>query len=582
MYRNWQSPGSDVPQFSLATRTLLILRRTLPTNCTNAAAADFDNSGACDLLLTSFNDTRLYRNTTTNPEVDPVHRRHRDAPGAGLRPLVSEGPVRGLGRLQPGRLGRSLHRPRRKRRPSDRAPHPDEYSTSESVRPGLHLGDRRSGRRGGLLRGKLARHQRRRLAGPSDRRCRRRLAGLVLDETQYRCDLDSYAFVESAASFFPAFGNLPSNIADFAWVDFDGDGDTDLVLACIGGSTSLRFYAKQGTVFQEVSAASLQLHTPLDGPFVGLEVLDVDLNGYPDLIVSPSGGSPRLLAGGLAGPGTLTDLTAMVPADWGLGSVTVDGGLIACDFSRNDGDLDVYLGRHGAPTNAFFYQCRWGSADAPPTGSPWIEVALEGTANNLSAMGATVSWQGKTQVYGGHGQSPLPLVFAAGGSSRDLQITWPNGHVESVTLPNNGIQSDITEVSPYLTSIKGTYQPQQGGATYKFTWDVKNCFTLVEPTTADAAVQFLKVYSGGNPCYCGEGETLTHTDQGVAVDLECIDPNQGWYRYTLSWEDGCCVVVPGGCRYDFRVETDLGNLGLLRSTRQTMPPIQTCFQILGP
>jgi hypothetical protein len=583
LYHNSENSSQGVPQFELVPAGL----GNAPAGCTKAVAADFVKDGRCDLLFTHFTDTRVFRNATADPLtitfVDETAIRLAQTCGAWFQnaQCASWGDFN-----KDGYVDLFIGRTQNAGEPSDQMQPTDHVIL---MNRGQFIPVAIAGPGGPAVSAACYASSWHDVDGDgwldlviAD--VSGNLQVWILDETDYLDDIDSYAFTELAASIFD--GNVPQHVADFKWLDFDSDGDTDLVLACVGSTGHLRFYANQAGVFHEVDAASLQLTTPLVGPFVGMEVLDLDLNGCQDLVVVPGSGapdtSPRILAGGLAGPGTLTDLTALDPGNWGLRSDVVNGGLIAADFSR-DGDLDLYLGRH-VGAKAFFYQCRWGAvnSDPPTPDKPWIAVTLEGIPNHSSAIGARVTWQGMTQFYGGTGQSPLPLVFPANGSNRNLSITWPNGHVETRILPTNGFQEEIIEIGPRFADVQATYQPKSGGATYVFTWDVQDCPAGVVPTVANAAVHFLKVFASGNPCYCGEGITLTDADPIVDVQLQTIDAQQGWYRYTVWWYDGCCVVVPGGCRYAYRVDTDLGTAGLLRSKWCNMPPVQTCIRDLIP
>ncbi len=95
-------------------------------------------------------------------------------------------------------------------------------------------------------------------------------------------------------------------------------------------------------------------------------------------------------------------------------------------------------------------------------------------------------------------------------------------------------------------------------------------------------VYFTREYDGQSPCYCHEGAVLHDSAAEVNVTINW-DATAGVWRHRLTWTDGCCVVQPyPGCQYKFRVESDLGEQGLLRSTTQLFHSILACGKKLPP
>ena len=121
-----------------------------------------------------------------------------------------------------------------------------------------------------------------------------------------------------------------------------------------------------------------------------------------------------------------------VAADLGLADTRDGRGLAIFDFDR-DGDLDVYLSCQGQ--ESVFWR-----NDLGPR-KQWLEVDLQGTHCNRSAIGArlTLTCGGQKllrEVNGGngdHSQNPLRQHFGLGQAKliERLEIRWPNGFVET-------------------------------------------------------------------------------------------------------------------------------------------------------
>ncbi|HTI71930.1 MAG TPA: CRTAC1 family protein [Candidatus Limnocylindria bacterium] len=138
-----------------------------------------------------------------------------------------------------------------------------------------------------------------------------------------------------------------------AFIDFDGDGDQDLVFVnssywpwqkpAAGGNPppGLALYRNDTQVgqihFTDVTAGS-----GLEQPFYGMGVAvgDYDNDGLPDLLITGVGGC-RLYHN--AGQGKFVDVTsaagvAGAPGDWSTAAVWLD--------FDNDGDLDLFVGNY--------------------------------------------------------------------------------------------------------------------------------------------------------------------------------------------------------------------------------------------
>ena len=167
------------------------------------------------------------------------------------------------------------------------------------------------------------------------------------------------------------------------------------------------------------------------------DVLQVNGHVYPELETSPgksaeSYRNPRLVYRNL-GDGRFEDVSGL--AGPGIAARHSSRGAAFGDID-NDGDLDVLIMNMGEAPSLLRNELPRGSGH-------WLQLRLEGTKSNRSAIGATVTIEagGKRQTKAVLSQSSyisqsdLRLHFGLGAATSidRLTVTWPNGATEQFT-----------------------------------------------------------------------------------------------------------------------------------------------------
>ncbi|HKX31603.1 MAG TPA: CRTAC1 family protein [Blastocatellia bacterium] len=226
--------------------------------------------------------------------------------------------------------------------------------------------------------------------------------------------------------------------------DFDDDGRLDLIKTNFAGDYPNLFHnAGQGVFEDLVLRAGLAVNPQYVGWGVAFTDLDHDgltdilqVNGhvYPELDSGTqksqeSYRNPRLVYRNL-GQGRFEDVSAL--AGPGIAERKSSRGAAFGDFD-NDGDIDLLVMNMGEGPSLL-------RNDLPPAAGHWINLRLEGTKSNRSAIGAVVSVEAAGRVRTEPvlsqssylSQNDLRLHFGLGGATRVDRITvrWPSGLVE--------------------------------------------------------------------------------------------------------------------------------------------------------
>ncbi|MGH7540307.1 MAG: CRTAC1 family protein [Gemmatimonadota bacterium] len=246
----------------------------------------------------------------------------------------------------------------------------------------------------------------------------------------YRND-GEWAFAEVAADVGLSVDPLPASPrASVAhWVDYDDDGDLDLFVGNTMGRMDF-LYRNQGGRFERVTAGRLGL----DGTYVSDAIwVDLDNDADRDLVLAVWGAASEIYRNDGRG--------GLFPA----GAVVFASSVSASDIDR-DGDLDLFLTQWpineagGAPNLLF--------RNEGPTGN-WLDVTLEGTASNRSAIGATIF---VTAEVGGVARRQRRDVVSrtswrsANGPTRHfglgnaaevdrIEVVWPSGAADTLVGP---------------------------------------------------------------------------------------------------------------------------------------------------
>lgn len=205
--------------------------------------------------------------------------------------------------------------------------------------------------------------------------------------------------------------------------DVDNDGDIDLFVTSIQGMNSLYLNNGLGN-FTSVNSGTHAVTT--SGSYTGSVLFDADNDGDLDLYVAQRLGGTNYFYRNDGSGNFALDMSA------GLGGDGGDSRGIAATDHDGDGDLDLYVVNEFE--NNFFYR------NDGATGN-WLEIDLEGTVSNRSAIGskvvveAVINGQVVTQVRyvepqsGYLSQSSLRLHFGLGDATvvNSVHVFWTSG-----------------------------------------------------------------------------------------------------------------------------------------------------------
>ncbi|MEH6765518.1 MAG: FG-GAP-like repeat-containing protein [Aequorivita antarctica] len=264
---------------------------------------------------------------------------------------------------------------------------------------------------------------------------------------------------------FTQITNLPitqngKNSAGSSWADVDNDGDFDLFVANWDGQNNQLFINDNGTFVEQTSSA-IAAET---GSSFGSAFADVDNDGDLDLLVCNS-----YFTGQETNSLFINDGTGTFSKDTSSSLANHQGNTFGCAFGdyNNDGWLDVILANtlNENQTNSLYKNTG--------SGNNWIKIRCVGDPSNGSAVGAKVRvratingneiWQTR-QIEAASGycsQNSYTNHFGLGDASNvaEIEIQWPSGAVETFTdiqgnnsylvFEGEGIQLGTTSQAKY-------------------------------------------------------------------------------------------------------------------------------------
>jgi hypothetical protein len=233
------------------------------------------------------------------------------------------------------------------------------------------------------------------------------------------------------------------------WGDYDNDGRLDLVIATYQGQGKL-VLRNVGQAFQIQDTATLGMMGSLNYVAFGAKWLDYDNDGFLDLVfanghvqdnaekinsMSPFANAgyrqPTVLYHNMDGR-HFEDTSAALSAE--AGRRIVGRGLATGDYD-NDGKVDVLIvDSEGSPVLLH---------NVTPTAGHWLAVRLEGRMSNRDGYGAVLTARitGRTLTRHCHADgsylssSDKSVHFGLGKATLidRLTVTWPSGHVDTLT-----------------------------------------------------------------------------------------------------------------------------------------------------
>ena len=269
----------------------------------------------------------------------------------------------------------------------------------------------------------------------------------AIDWIDYDGDGDSDLFITNDASENSLFRNDgPNNFTKInnlaivqdirrstgsSWADIDNDGDFDLFIANYGQANQLYinnngfFTENVGSVIASVSTNSF-----------GSSFADVDNDGDLDLLVCNG-----FLASQTTNFLYINNGTGNFSLDMSSDLAVHQGWTYGCAFGDydNDGWLDVLLANNlnENQTNSLFHNTG--------TGNNWVKLNLVGTQSNTSAVGAKIRlrstingnevWQTRkiASVSGAASQNSYTVHFGLGDAIiiDQIEVQWPSGLIET-------------------------------------------------------------------------------------------------------------------------------------------------------
>lgn len=324
--------------------------------------------------------------------------------------------------------------------------------------------------------------------------------------------------------------------------DITNDGQLCIAIGnFVGEPTTLHCRVRQGDsyaldLYTEVSAwAGIGLATLRHVTF-GLFFFDADLDGLMDLFMVnghvvdetrlrnvPRAQPPQLFRN--LGSGRFAEVKP--PAGSGLDQLLVGRGAAYADYD-GDGDLDILVSQNQGPALLL-------RNDTPRQGH-YLRVHLQGTQSNRDGIGAEVRVHTGDQVRrqmvrtgrSYYSQNELPLTFGLGEAVHvaRLEIVWPSGTVDVYhEVPGDTV----------LYAIEGRPSPQEPSAAPRLAAAPTPAAALPEAT---ASITYLAHTQAGIAAYHAGHYTAAAEAFEAARRLQPAEPLPYRYLADLYWRQG--------------------------------------------
>lgn len=272
-------------------------------------------------------------------------------------------------------------------------------------------------------------------------------------------------------------GSVKMSLGGMAFVDYDKDGDLDIIMASGSSSANSKILQNNGSgVYTDVATAA---GVTTAGAVKSLSVIDYDNDGDMDLYFTSQAGENKLYSNDA--DGTFTDVTAT--AGVGGNSTTQDQQALWGDFDK-DGDLDLFVAvnnANGAFANSKYYTQNADHTFTETTATAIgdismttvdavvgdydkdgdLDIFIAGSVDNNKllqndgtgkftdvALSAGVAGNSAAKIYG--------VEFADIDSDGDLDIITTGVNTTTIYLNNgNGTFSDATTASGISNAVQG-------------------------------------------------------------------------------------------------------------------------------
>ncbi len=285
-----------------------------------------------------------------------------------------------------------------------------------------------------------------------------------------------------------------STARTISWGDIDNDSDLDVYIgqssASIAAAAKDRLYRNDGNnIFTSLTGDAAASSTATFGSSFG----DIDNDGDLDLLVVNTGANDIFLNNG---SGTLTKSTSN---ELFTNPNISEIGIAMADFDA-DGFLDVYPSK-GQTTAVDLPNFLYKNNSTASASRNWIEVKLQGTTSNRSAIGARVTvvttTPARTQIrevssrtgYGS--QNSLIQHFGLGTATSVTSITvrWPSGIVQTINTP--AINQILTIVEDNTGPVISLLSPLNGSVGVAVNTNLEITLTDDSPVSAVAGKNIL-------------------------------------------------------------------------------------------